>query len=189
MNGLTKAAQDVLAERQRQDEKWGGPDHDDWLSVAQWSQLIQDYAGWARVMAGMDSYDKARRRLVQVAALALAAAESLDRSAGVPANRALDAQDRFCPKCGHNRDASCVSSIDHGDGRKSCQMCGAEWVEPVDGAAAVATFTPAMVEAGAAALAGSMDCPKNAEWGRRWARKVLEAALGVSAKSPQQENP
>jgi hypothetical protein len=32
-------------------------------------------------MAGMDSFDKARRRLVQTAALALAAAESLDRAA------------------------------------------------------------------------------------------------------------
>lgn len=83
MNGLTKAAQDVLAERQRQDEKWGGPTHDDEHTVAQWVELIQDYAGWARVMAGMDSHDKARRRLVQVAALALAAAESIDRTHGV----------------------------------------------------------------------------------------------------------
>jgi hypothetical protein len=79
MNGLTKAASDVLAERQRQDAKWGGPGHDDHHTVAQWVELIQDYAGWARVMAGMDSHDKARRRLVQVSALALAAAESLDR--------------------------------------------------------------------------------------------------------------
>lgn len=79
-NTLTPAARDAIAERQRQDEKWGGAAHDDEHSVAQWVELIQDYAGWARVMGGMHSYDKARRRLVQVAALALAAAESLDRT-------------------------------------------------------------------------------------------------------------
>jgi transcription elongation factor Elf1 len=43
--------------------------------------------------------------------------------------RVLDPADPFCPKCGHNRDASSVSSIDYGDGRKSCQMCGATWRE------------------------------------------------------------
>jgi hypothetical protein len=42
-------------------------------------ELIEDYAGWARVMAGMSSPDKYRRRMVQVAALAVAAIESHDR--------------------------------------------------------------------------------------------------------------
>jgi len=42
-------------------------------------QLIEDYAGWARTMAGMNSPDKARLRLIQVAALTLAACESIDR--------------------------------------------------------------------------------------------------------------
>jgi hypothetical protein len=44
-------------------------------------------------------------------------------------SRVLDHADPFCPKCGHNRDKSSVSSIDHGDGRRSCQMCGADWLE------------------------------------------------------------
>jgi hypothetical protein len=44
--------------------------------------LIQDYAGWARTMAGMNSPDKARNRLIQVAALAVAAVESIDRKTG-----------------------------------------------------------------------------------------------------------
>jgi hypothetical protein len=83
MNRLTQAVTDVMLERARQDAKWGGPEHDDEHTVAQWVELIQDYAGWARVMAGMNSRDKARRRLVQVAALALAAAESIDRTRGV----------------------------------------------------------------------------------------------------------
>jgi len=53
-----------------------------------------------------------------------------ERVAGV--GRVLKPADPFCPKCGHNRDKSSVSSIDHGEGRKSCQMCGAEWLEPED---------------------------------------------------------
>jgi hypothetical protein len=70
---------DVGLERFRQDEKWGGQEHDDTHQTWEFVQLIQDYAGWARVMAGMGSYEKARRRLVQVAALAVAAVESIDR--------------------------------------------------------------------------------------------------------------
>lgn len=70
---------EVAAERARQDEKWGGAEHDDGHETAVFVQLIEDYAGWARVMAGMNSPDKARRRLIQVAALAVAAVESIDR--------------------------------------------------------------------------------------------------------------
>lgn len=71
---------DVEAERVRQDAKWGGPNHDDSHGVADFAQLIEDYAGWARTMAGMGSYDKARNRLIQVAALAVACCESIDRA-------------------------------------------------------------------------------------------------------------
>jgi hypothetical protein len=42
------------------------------------------------------------------------------------AERVLLASDSYCPRCGHNRDASCVSSIDNEDGTRSCQMCSAE---------------------------------------------------------------
>lgn len=75
-----KVLTEVYAERERQDEKWGGPDHDDRLSIFQFIQLIRDYASWARVMFGMDSTDKCRNRLVQVAALAVAAVEKIDRA-------------------------------------------------------------------------------------------------------------
>lgn len=70
---------DVAVERTRQDGKWGGTAHDDGHTVADFAQLIEDYAGWARTMAGMASMAKARRRLIQVAALAVAAVESIDR--------------------------------------------------------------------------------------------------------------
>lgn len=62
-------------ERIRQDAKWGGAQHDDLHTTADFAQLAQDYAGWARVMSGMGSVDKAQRRMLQVAALALADVE------------------------------------------------------------------------------------------------------------------
>lgn len=60
------------------------------------------------------------------------AVEALGKAldAVVPASRVLAPTDAFCPSCGHNRDKSSVSSVDLGEGRKGCQMCGAEWVEP-----------------------------------------------------------
>lgn len=70
---------EISAERRRQDGKWGGAEHDDRHHPNFFIQTIQDYAGWARVMIGMESYDKARRRLIQVAALAVATVESMDR--------------------------------------------------------------------------------------------------------------
>lgn len=72
----------VEAERARQDRKWGGPTHDDKHSVADFCRWINNYAGWADQMADAQSYDKARRRLIQAAALAVAAVESLDRKHG-----------------------------------------------------------------------------------------------------------
>jgi hypothetical protein len=74
---------EVAEERMRQDAKWGGAEHDDEHSTAEFVQLIEDYAGWARTMAGMNSPEKAERRLIQVAALALAAVESSRRVRGI----------------------------------------------------------------------------------------------------------
>ena len=79
-DGTLKVLGMVAVERERQDGKWGGPAHDDARSTADFVQLIEDYAGWARTMSGMGSHDKARRRLVQVAALAVAAVESILRA-------------------------------------------------------------------------------------------------------------
>jgi hypothetical protein len=84
----TKALAEVAAERTRQDAQWGGPAHDDRLSTDDFVRLITDYAGWARVKAREGSPVEARQRLVQVAALALAAVESLDRRAGPRAEAA-----------------------------------------------------------------------------------------------------
>jgi len=81
---VTQALRDVAAERQRQDGKWGGPEHDDQKCPNDFVQHVEDYAGWARVMAGMGSYDKYRNRMIQVAALACAAVEAVDRAVDRP---------------------------------------------------------------------------------------------------------
>jgi hypothetical protein len=70
---------EVAAERKRQDAQWGGPQRDDALPVSTFCQLVEDYAGWARVKAREGSLADARHRLLQAAALAVAAVESLDR--------------------------------------------------------------------------------------------------------------
>lgn len=70
---------EVVKERRRQDAKWGGPEHDDKHSPCDWHEMICDYNGWARRMIAMNSPDEARQRLIQVAALAVAAVERIDR--------------------------------------------------------------------------------------------------------------
>lgn len=79
---LISIVNEITDERARQDEKWGGPEHDDQHSTTEFCGFIQDYAAWARRMDQMNSPDKARRRLIQVAALAVAAVESIDRKNG-----------------------------------------------------------------------------------------------------------
>lgn len=74
-----KAMFDVVNERAKQDAKFGGPDHDDKRPTYEFVELIHDYSSCARINAGMGNNDKARRLLVQVAALAVAAVESIDR--------------------------------------------------------------------------------------------------------------
>lgn len=71
---------EVIDERERQDNKWGGPDNDDLWSPLDWHEMIADYNGWARRMGAMNSPDKARKRYIQIAALAVAAVESIDRA-------------------------------------------------------------------------------------------------------------
>lgn len=71
---------EVKAERRRQDEKWGGPEADDRRkSVEAWLLDIEAYVAWCRQMYRMGSPDKYRRRMIQVAALVVAALESHDR--------------------------------------------------------------------------------------------------------------
>ena len=64
---------EINEERMRQDEKWGGQNHDDQHHCEEWAELIREYAE----LAYNEEYF--RKRMVQVAALAFAAIESYDR--------------------------------------------------------------------------------------------------------------
>lgn len=79
----------VGEERRRQDEQWGGPLHDDHHTPRQWFGLVDDHLGRAKKAAGGKStdHDTYRHNLVQVAALAVAAVESLDRLRRRPRRR------------------------------------------------------------------------------------------------------
>jgi hypothetical protein len=71
---------EVQAERQRQDEKWGGPEHDSEHEMDEWLNLLNARRGLAlHARYHGDSADY-RRRLIQIAALAVAAVEAFDRA-------------------------------------------------------------------------------------------------------------
>jgi hypothetical protein len=71
---------EVGNERQRQDKKWGGPVADDNRKTPHdWCSDIAAYVAWAHQMSRCGSPEKYRHRLMQIAALAVAACESYDR--------------------------------------------------------------------------------------------------------------
>ena len=80
---LTDVLAAVTTERARQDGKWGGAQADDARKTPEeWCNDIEAYSVWARQMHRMGSPDKYRRRMMQIAALAVAACESFDRNGG-----------------------------------------------------------------------------------------------------------
>lgn len=68
---------DLVNELSRQEEK-GMTETDRERTLLDWHEMIADYNAWSRRMAAMGSLDKARRRYIQVAALALSAVYQLD---------------------------------------------------------------------------------------------------------------
>jgi hypothetical protein len=71
---------DIIDERQLQDAEWGGNDHDDKHDFFDWRQFIYKQLTAASMEAGQ--FDRQRKRLVKIAALAVAAIESMDRKGG-----------------------------------------------------------------------------------------------------------
>jgi hypothetical protein len=65
---------DIRAERARQDEKWGGPEHDDEHGPRSWRRFIRSH------LAKSERRGEYRQRILEVAALAVAAIESYDRT-------------------------------------------------------------------------------------------------------------
>ena len=71
--------EEIRAERLRQIGKWGTTaTRDQHGNAADGYEMLSDYNAWARRMWSMGSLDKARKRLIQSAALAVAAVEALD---------------------------------------------------------------------------------------------------------------
>jgi hypothetical protein len=86
---------EIRAERATQDERWGGPAHDDGHSPLDWIRYLAEHlaraGGWAaeildeqhwftaHISGSVDHMPAYRRQLVRVAALAVAAIESYDR--------------------------------------------------------------------------------------------------------------
>jgi hypothetical protein len=75
---------DILTERTNQDAQWGGPAHDDTHSPLDWATFIanqQEKIAIGAITRGAPYYatPDCRQRLVKIAALAVAALESMDR--------------------------------------------------------------------------------------------------------------
>lgn len=79
----SKALQDVATERQRQDAKWGGPEHDDGHSTADWHCFISQRLRKLPAMSACENTAEVSKLWIQIAALAVAARESMDRK-GTP---------------------------------------------------------------------------------------------------------
>lgn len=80
---MDRVIEQVRAERHRQDEKWGGPPHDDEHSSQDWVAFIVRHLGRA-VMWPFNGH-QFRQAMIRVAALAVAAVEWHDRGTQIPA--------------------------------------------------------------------------------------------------------
>lgn len=85
---LTRPYMEIMAERKRQDEQWGGPSHDDRHTVNDWlSFILKQVAGAMRFWTSSKQLrDRelfrsgvADRAFVKIGALCVAALESIDR--------------------------------------------------------------------------------------------------------------
>jgi hypothetical protein len=73
----TIAEADIRAERERQDKQWGGPAHDDEHTTGDFIGYVQRQCNLASLQLGEPAVS--RSRFVKIAALAVAAIESIDR--------------------------------------------------------------------------------------------------------------
>lgn len=77
-------------ERENQDDKWGGADHDDRHKPGDWTRFIVRQLGAAEEGIDVHDWDLWRKQMVQVAALAVAALETIDRERAVQATKGDD---------------------------------------------------------------------------------------------------
>ena len=72
-----KLFREIRVEREAQDAQWGGPAHDDGHPTTDFLDYIAAKTDLAR--GEIHRIEKTRARLIQIAAIAVAAVESLDR--------------------------------------------------------------------------------------------------------------
>ena len=73
----------IKAERDYQDRKWGGEFNDDCWSATDWSAFIEKYHAAAKVAAINGQVEEYKKQMVKVAALAAAAVEAAMRTGKV----------------------------------------------------------------------------------------------------------
>jgi hypothetical protein len=75
---MTTIEEEIANERLMQDMEWGGPDHDDKHDWYDWRQFL-----YKQLTSLSMEYEEVRRRrrFIKIAALAIAAVESMDRKA------------------------------------------------------------------------------------------------------------
>jgi hypothetical protein len=72
----------VITERKRQDMQWGGPEHDDTHETSDWIDYMAHQVERTTPHTGTVEQAKSDREMfIKIAALAVAAVESLDRKA------------------------------------------------------------------------------------------------------------
>jgi len=77
---MTKALEAILAERRRQDEKWGEQNHDPFTYAAVLMEEVGEFAQAAlQARFGGPAAERLRDEAVHTAAVALAIVECLDR--------------------------------------------------------------------------------------------------------------
>lgn len=72
----------IVAERAQQDEQWGGPSHDDLHDLGDWTELIMQFCERADEDITDWNHPGYRDKMIKIAALAVAAIQSLERRAG-----------------------------------------------------------------------------------------------------------
>lgn len=70
---------EIVGERRRQDEKWGGEVHDDRHSPEDWMMIIDHYLNRVLSATRKNNSEEYRKSLIRVAAVAIAAIEAEDR--------------------------------------------------------------------------------------------------------------
>ena len=80
---MDRILEEIRRERDRQDEKYGGPDHDDSHYPGDWCLILSKYLGRAAAET-IDAEPNAafRDTMIKIAAVAIAAAQSFDRVQG-----------------------------------------------------------------------------------------------------------